>query len=195
MRVMLRRILTAGWIGLWIGAGVAQADDPSDFATESVYIQIEGVYARENLFLGVLDLPEEQVDNGFGFAFSIGQRANEYVAIQSTYEYTSGFTVGNDSPTHLLTFDGKVFPLHPLLDGIAGGRVQPWVGGGMGAIWWPDSGIKTALAFTGRWGGGLDLHVSDNIALTSHALYQQPIGNLKGLNFISVGIGVAYHFR
>jgi len=57
------------------------------------------------------------------------------------------------------------------------------------------SGISTAIGFAGRMGGGIDIFVTDNLAINTEGYYVMPTGNIQGLRYVGVGLGLTYHFR
>ena len=45
-----------------------------------------------------------------------------------------------------------------------------------------------------RGGGGLDFWINENIAVGAETEYVFPISNVKGLDYISVGLAMKYRF-
>jgi opacity protein-like surface antigen len=51
---------------------------------------------------------------------------------------------------------------------------------------------ETDLAF--RFGGGVDVYVTDHISLDIGGAYVLPIGDVEDLRFISIRFGIQYRF-
>jgi opacity protein-like surface antigen len=79
------------------------------------------------------------------------------------------------------------------------GRFQPFAMVGIAWMW--DRRTGSAIngsdesgAFVSRYGGGIDIYVTDNIVLTAESAWVLPSGQLSDLNQVQVGGAVQYRF-
>ena len=54
---------------------------------------------------------------------------------------------------------------------------------------------RRQFGFSSRWGGGLDVYVTEKIAVTAEATYVWVVGTkVKDLSYLSLGLGAIYRF-
>ena len=151
---------------------------------------------------------------GGGINFKIGARAIEWIAYEFQFEWISAMNFDgtlvtrDDDPDDVdslprdrvkpnvfaTTFNAKIFPLHWWLDGVMGGRIQPYVIGGFGMVAATKTGINTPLSLACRGAGGVDFWMNETWSLYAEAGYVYTWGNLEGLNYTSLSLGGTYHF-
>jgi hypothetical protein len=120
------------------------------------------------------------------------------------FEWLDGFDVKADDldvtiDVWALTLDGKLYPLAGLeqkLPALAR-RFQPFatVGFGYLEVDVPSGVDSDDWDFVARFGGGLDVYVTRNIAISVDATYVLPVTeDLEDLDYLSVGWGVLFRF-
>jgi hypothetical protein len=118
------------------------------------------------------------------------------------FEWLEGFDVKGDGFTAKidgwsLSLDGKLYPLWALegkLPPLAR-RFQPFATVGFGYLTFDGPQGLGDWDFAARFGGGLDIYVTRNIAISVDAAYVLPVSNaLDGLEYVSVGWGILYRF-
>lgn len=57
-----------------------------------------------------------------------------------------------------------------------------------------DYGDHSGNAFAIRAGGGIDVYITDHVAFNFEATYVQPISRVSRLDYLSLGLGLQYHF-
>ncbi len=141
------------------------------------------------------------VKNAEGVNAVFGKRPWEYLAIEAQFEYADGFhftdTDGDDFELKLYTgsFNAKIFPLHAVLRKFNEGRLQPHLLGGFGIMTTQDLDIDTGASMMFRAGGGLDYFINESWAFNLKSSYVVPIGQLKGLRYITSSIGLSYQLE
>jgi hypothetical protein len=138
------------------------------------------------------------IDPAVGFDAWGGYRLGKWIAAELQLEYMNGFGFsffGTDIDGQLVSFGGnlKLFPLASFLPDC----VQPFLIEGPGLTWYElDSGFSDSdeLDFSARFGGGIDVYVSDHIALQAASSYVLATGDLAGVNYVSVGLGLHYRY-
>lgn len=185
---------------------VAAQDSP--FARPGPYLGIGGsvgFYTEledqiEDLLLSVGYVVNAEVDNPLGFNIRAGYRGNPWLAAEVEYEYLTDADIEIDgfdlAEIRTWVFSGnlKFFPLQ--------GRFQPFLLAGVGAL---SQRFEDTLGFgleetdtvaVGRFGGGLDLYATENIALSLDVTYLLPADELGGFDadYVSIGWGAQYRF-
>lgn len=174
-----------------------------------------GTIGRENKSKGVNADVSNVASLGGGLNFKLGSRAIEWVAYELQFEYIAAadydaYIVPKDSdpddiapgtPKDYIkpnifttTVNIKVFPLHSVLDGVLGGRIQPYIVAGFGMMNATDTGIQTPISLATRGTLGVEGYINEEWSLFLDAGYVYTWGNLKGLDYISTSLGAAYHF-
>jgi len=218
------------WRVLMLGTAVAaltltfgsasSAEDGSDIDYNRLggYIELGGVYAWSSF--GRSDLNIDGDSTG-GFSLRLGNRFDQFVAVEFQYEFLAQLTVtAKDSGattsvgattefyTHQMTFNFRVYPFASEEDGffqpILAGRIQPFALAGLG-VTIIDTPEGDAVGFVSRFGLGVDLYATKNIVLSLEGTYalssgsadaetaggQLPVG---GLDHVSLGVGATYRF-
>lgn len=185
--------LLAALVALPLSAGA------EDFLREGWYVGGRGVYTQVDF-----DAPGVAEDD-FGFNLFAGYRLFEYLASDFEFEYIDAIPVrGQPGPNlELRTFDlAWMFRLYPLAWAFEPDspfhRVQPYLAAGPSIQWVQlqrrpgndgDEGN-----FAGRLGGGVDVYLTDGIALTADAKYTLGAGDVKDFPYWSIGWGVLFRF-
>ena len=211
MRSFHRSLVVAGAVALGIAvAGTAHAQTSSYTRSESTtYVDQSDwdVYNRPGPYVGVggsYMVPGFQggarsADFGDTLGFNVrgGYRLNEYWAFEGLYEYgdfnAHDVLAGNHVQTN--TFIGGAKLILPL------GRFQPYLSGGAGFV---NANADKALRrtswdvdgtnFAGRFGGGVDVFATENVAIFLDASYTMPINEVSDLYAFSFGWGAKYVF-
>lgn len=176
-----------GRSGPYLGAGVlggsyTQAEDDLDDA------------------LSLFGLQGADVDDAtVGFEVYGGYRIVPNFALELEFEMLpdtdiSAFGTASDLLTLDATGNGKVFLLTD--------RIQPYLLAGVGFMHaeletegpFGTSGTESDTDFTARFGGGVDLYLTENVVLSVGADYLLPTGDLDGLDYVSYGGGLQYRF-
>lgn len=138
------------------------------------------------------------VDPSLGLHARLGYRFGPRFAAEAHYEWVSGFDVSAFGINALeidgstVTADAKVF--------LATERIQPFLLVGVGAAF---AEVKDTIGagfsidesdFAARFGGGLDLYLTENVALDFDASYVLPTGDLEDFDYVSLGWGLLYRF-
>lgn len=167
--------------GLYIGGGLV-----GGFSTrlESELHEIPGV-------------TDVEVDPSVGLTTRAGVRVTPHIAIEAHYEWMDDFetsVAGNeiaDTSTQTLTGDVKAY--------LATGRVQPYLAVGAGFLTAKSDDPRTNFQrtdtdFVARVGGGVEFYLNRTVGLSIDTSYVLPAGDVKDLDYISVGAGVFFRF-
>jgi opacity protein-like surface antigen len=180
-------IVTCLWMG---GAAFAEAGDQGN----QTYLGLGAGFGFENFDdTGGLD-----IDDAYGFDVWGGYRFVPHVAAEAQLEYLNGFDasifgIDLDGQALAVTGNVKVFPFANLSD-----RVEPFLYAGMGVGWFEIDagplGDTDEADFIGRFGGGIDLYLSQNVALQVSSSYVLTTGDLDGLDWVSLVAGLQFRF-
>lgn len=167
--------------GLYVGGGLV-----GGFATrlESELHEIPGV-------------TDVEVDPSVGLTARVGVRVTPHIAIEAHYEWMDNFetsVAGNtiaDTQTQTLTGDVKGY--------LATGRVQPYLMAGAGFLTAksddPTTNFqRTDTDFVARVGGGVEFYLNESVGLSVDTSYVLPAGDVKDLDYVSVGAGIFFRF-
>jgi hypothetical protein len=211
MRSFHRSLIVTGTLALGIAvAGAAHAQTSSYTRSESTTYTDQSdwdAYNRPGPYVGVggsYMVPGFQggarsADFGDTLGFNVrgGYRLNEYWAFEGLYEYgdfnAHDVLAGEHVQTN--TFMGGAKLILPL------GRFQPYLSGSAGFVNanadkslrrtnWDVDGTN----FAGRFGGGVDLFATENVAIFLDASYTMPIKEVSDLYYFSFGWGAKYVF-
>lgn len=175
-------------IGLLASALPAGAED--DFSRSGCYLGASGSVALMTQLDD--DLEDEfnegfDIDESFGFSTRAGCRG-KWLGGELHYEWIDGFDVSSDTVSKsldawALTGDMKLFMLP--------GRYQPFATVGIGYL-----EVDDEWDFAARFGGGLDIYITENIVLNLDATYVIPTSDeeLNDADYVSVGWGFIYRF-
>ena len=158
-----------------------------DRAFDAVY----GPYSRSN------------AKDSWGVNGRLGYRVNERIAVETQFEFLNDIRIDTQygpsatrTSTHL-----NMFAVSANARGYLSGRgrVQPY--GLFGAGWGrarvnPPGSIEPYYdnGAVIRFGGGVDLYGKPDVALTLEASYVRPLGDLDGLQYVSIGAGFMLRF-
>ncbi len=167
---------------VFCGSASAQQEFSEFGTTPSPYISLAGVYGLCNFSDSAGSNQEscgDELENSFGMNIRVGYRFNRWVAVEGQVEWMAGFDAKDVSnwgepgltsasaDTLAFTVNARFYPLI--------GRIQPYALIGLGGVnSWLNSNLGSSATFTsfaGRFGVGLDIYITPNIALTSEFAY------------------------
>ncbi len=208
---MLKRLLLIGGTVFLASVGpvfaeesVSRAEEPSHehaWSRPGWYVFLGGSAGIDQAFGDTLeDLIGLSVDveDSVGFKFKLGSRSFRYLALELELEYLPGFetkVVGIpalETDIFTATANVKLFPLN--------GRVQPYVllGAGLMSVSIKDSlGLGLSASDSGpaiKAGGGLDLYMTEHLALALDLSYVLPAKAVVDFDYLSIGFGLQYKF-
>ena len=179
----------------------ARADEGPDYSRSGLYLGaglgIAVDMALERELDEILVLGARVYETGFVNA-RVGYRVIPYLATELQFEYVVAFkTEGwrGSVSTHdvmTLTANAKV--------PVARGRIQPFLlaGGGLYHAKFDydsDYGDDESLSgFALRAGAGLDFYASEHLLFVLDVTYVLPFGDVRNLDYMSVGFGGQYRF-
>ena len=212
---------------LTFGAGASAEEGPKvDYNRLGGYFELAGVYSWANYRDNDLNGSPQG-----GVSVRTGNRFHRYVAIEFQYEFLNKRRISAENElamqqlgvwqtnayTHQITFNARSYPWSNKEDGffheLVDGRVQPYGLLGIGAGIW-DTPEGDGVGFVTRFGLGLDVYVTEHIALTLEGTYALSAGGagkgarttpksalpiegrlpLEGLDGVGVGLGAMYRF-
>ena len=167
-----------------------------DYNRHGFYLGVGPSFFAEN-FEG--DIGRLGADNTWGFHVRAGYRFLDFLAVEGLYEYANDFGVEIDQDNRY-DLETNVFTTN--LKAIAPlGRVQPFLGGGVGFMRPEQSRVGVfqnfdwdEFAFAGRVNGGLDFYLTPQISIGADANWVIPTGDLEDLEYISVNFGGRFIF-
>jgi opacity protein-like surface antigen len=192
--------------------------DETDFARRGWMVGVAGSYAFETFeddaerdFQKVLGPAVNlSVDDSPGFNGRLGYRCHRRFSAEVETEWLHGFDAdltqpGVDQLAHV-EYDPIVVTAN-VKTYFGTGRYQPFLLVGAGAMT-AERKLRdpVGLAFTGlnkdesdnafamRFGGGIDLYATENVALSVDVDYVLPFGNLDTLDYVTIGWGIQYRF-
>jgi hypothetical protein len=206
----------AALLAVALASAAAAQDDRDDYDRTGAYLGLAGTLAvpakLENDIEKRVQLasPEAsvQVDPSLGLNARAGYRFHPHFAAEIRYEWLSAFESTLEVPPDpgvpgdpgskvkiddlggwALTGDAKIY--------LPGDRAQAFVLLGIGALnlQSDDFGVDGTV-FATRFGLGVDLYATPNIAVTLDAAYVLPTGDVGGVrpDYLSVGWGLMYRF-
>jgi hypothetical protein len=171
------------------------------YARRGPYLGAIGSVAYEN-FQGEIEdlLPGIDVDvqNSWGLNGSLGYRLHPRLALEAQGEWYSEYNIdllGVEAASFegwSVTGLGKIY--------LYTGRVQPYAlaGGGYLDVELSDKlGLGLSEKQSGtvvKWGGGIDVYATHGIVVSLEGVYSLPLGNVKDLDFWTLGMGLKYRF-
>ena len=188
----------SGILGASLAALLALAAPPeasADPATDGLYLGIGPAVAFEDFDGGGSVDPDE----AWGFNAWGGYRFNQWLGAELQLEYLNGFDFsffGADIDAEVVNFHAtaKLFPLASLLPA----RVQPFLRAGPGMTWIEfeaDFGADSDDAdFSARLGGGLDVYLTERIALQVASSYLLTTGDVDDVSHVDLVFGVQILF-
>ncbi|NIO11468.1 MAG: outer membrane beta-barrel protein [Deltaproteobacteria bacterium] len=200
--MMVGRFLGMVILILWAISPLAFAQE---FAEDGAYFVLGGITGFERLD----DTSSVSVDDSLGFNMRFGYRFLPGLAAEIEWDFLDGFDL-NDVPGNL-TVDGWLLTANVKAP-LRTDRVQPFLLAGLGAMyaqlrsetvlvvcdWWWCYGTSAQLGdeidFAMRFGGGLDVYLAEEFAITLDANYVIPTGGLEDLTYISFGWGFLFKY-
>ena len=201
---------------VWPSASAfAQYEDIPQRFERSLYLQLNGLLALPQFSDGDgVTIPDTTGSTSGGLGVRVGLRSSGWGAIEAQFEWVHGMdpngnTSGDDWTT---TFNARIYPINSLIGKIdPKGIFQPYLLVGAGATSYklndPNVGNPTdpclgnacpdrrRFGFSSRWGGGLDVYVTEKIAVTAECTYVWVVGDhVKDLSYLSLGLGAIYRF-
>jgi len=192
-------------LAVLIAAGSVRAEDEFNRPGFSVGLGASGLISGFQGALGRLDY-----GNTAGFNVHGGYRFNDFLALDGVYEYGNSFgrsgstfnqtITGNSSiNTNAVTVGPKlILPL---------GRFQPYLDGGVGFVEASGnvritdnitgvsrSGGANGAGLAGRFGGGIDLFLTENWSLYGDNAYTITATGPSNVYYYSFGVGGRYSF-
>jgi len=202
-------VLAAGLLG----SGIATAQD---YARMGPYIRGGATFSFENsqMLQEVRDFFDVtgSTDTFIGGEGAIGYRVHPYFAFEAEFEYLGKATTKVDVPQPVdageiklwdVTANGRLYPL----TGRINDRFQPFLAVGLGYgtadIMWSaftlanTGGFLTNESeggFVAKFGGGLDVYLSEGIALYVDGNYILTTGDIENNDVANVGVGAMFRF-
>lgn len=182
----------------------AHADHYEEFAQPGPYLGIGvrgGAYTQldQELEDSLVGNPDVETETALGFEVYGGFRVHPHFAVEAEFEMFPEAEVdvrdfGSIAELESWTLTGnlKAFPLT--------GRVQPYALLGMGGMYaeLEDtlglSAREDDFEFAVRLGGGLEVYLNENFAVTAGVDYIIPTGDLDDLDLVTFGAGVKFKF-
>ncbi len=209
--------------GLLVGitcwaAAIAEGDNGAgkdEYARRGWLVGVGGSYAIESFeddlesdLQDVVGSPVDlSVDNSLGINGRAGYRCHRRFSAEVEVEWLNGFDSDVSAPGFgkFATIDFEPLVVTANVKGyFLTGRYQPFLlvgGGGMTAKAKVKSTVPPLLSaterlngFAMRFGGGIDLYATKHVVVSVGADYVLPFGDLKDLDYISIGWGFEYRF-
>ncbi len=154
-----------------------------------------------------------EIDESLGLNLRGGYRGR-WAGGELHFEWIEGYDIEvinplGDSDDYTIdgwavTLDGKLYPL----DGVQSSlpalakRFQPFLSAGIGYLTFssirpqqPPRADFREWDFAIRTGGGVDVYLTNNVAISVDATYVYPVADdLDGLDYLSIGWGLLYRF-
>jgi hypothetical protein len=169
-------------------------------------------YARNGLYIsgGAFWAPELfdanpafDFDPSVGLSGGIGYRVHPHFSIDASFVWADGFDISNPDMTGewddlqiwSALLGGRVFFLT--------GKIQPYAGiafgasGGRSKLRDPSGVVLDEFKEVGgtiSFSGGFDIYLSENVALGADAAVFLPGGNMRGLDYSTLGGKLIYRF-
>jgi len=175
--------------------------DNGDYERPGLYVGgglVGGFTTRlEGQLTEISGVDNVEVDPSVGLAARVGARLTPRIAVEAHYEWMDDFETSisgievAETRTSALTADVKGY--------LSTGRVQPYLMAGAGFLTArsedPVSAFqKTDTDFAARFGGGIDLYLNEVVGLSFDTSYVVPTGDVRNLDYVSVGAGVFLRF-
>jgi opacity protein-like surface antigen len=181
------------------------ADAPDDeFSRTGCYLGLAGAVAFS---ISAEDKLEDVTGSNADVSESLGLHArvgcrSSWIGAEIHFEWAEGFdakAAGSEFEVEgwALTLDGKLYPIGPMESRLPrwARRFQPFATIGFGGLIIEEPSFIDDWEFAFRLGGGLDVYVTKNVAITVDATYVLPVSvTLDDLDYVSVGWGVLLRF-
>jgi opacity protein-like surface antigen len=201
------RFLSAVVFAALLCAPSARAEQDEPFTRSAPYLEVGGVYAFDMDFANSIRKELDSAGAGFigvetggsgGFNVRGGYRINRYVAAELQVEYLVNFDteveVFGDLEHHILTSTANIKAGYPF------DRVQPFLIFGAGLVWvdmkdhTPLDTSRSDFDFGIRGGLGVDVFVTEDIAVGLEGTYVLPVDRLSNFDYLSLALGIRYYF-
>jgi len=206
----------ASLVATLVGLSAGSSALAQSYTDPGGYLVIGGISAFES-FQNTQGTP---IDDSLGFNIRGGYRFLPQLSAELELDFISGFDFEFDLPVApgraALTIDGGTLTANAKAH-LPLGRIQPFGLVGLGGMWarlrtthpvgttctpyywyWYCTGTYAELgnngAFVMKFGGGVDLYLSEDIALTLDAAYVMPFGKLEDLTYTHFGWGARFAF-
>ena len=158
---------------------------------------VGGFEPNDPFFVGSFDDTDASVGTSYGFQTRIGWRFHPVFAFENRFEWVDRAEVEasdrNLAEVSLWTLSGDLRAY------LSTARLQPFAVLGLGAtqVEWkvPDRSARREFAFSIRAGGGIEVHLTQQLALVLDLTYLIPIEQLEDFQAFSTSWGFTYHFR
>lgn len=216
---MYRLRILIGLLAALSMTSIANAQD--QYSAAGPYVQLAGSYALCSLNAsdGGSGDCGDALDSSLGLNARVGFRFNRFISVEGQIEWISGFDVKPGVITNppagfteasieavTYTINARFYPIE--------GRIQPYAIAGIGGenVWLNTNvgNSDTFTSFVGRFGAGLDIYLTSQLALTGEFTYVAateakatyydwwgPVWtNNSGLDpsYMSVSWGLSYRF-
>ena len=176
-----------GDLGVRRRPGQAPPEPPVSYAKVGPYGIIAGTLAADDFH----DRLGGGVDNSLGFNLRGGYRWHPNLAAELEYEWLDEFKgrsgSGVDVEGWALMLNGKAF--------LGSGRVAPFLIAGIGIIHGENSGAADDIdktEFGVKGGGGLEIYLTQNVALNTEVTYNFATEKLDDFKYTSFTWGVMF---
>jgi opacity protein-like surface antigen len=206
-------------IGCMATAFLTRDDEDTEegYDRRGFYLGLSASYARENFndsdvddlrektgTIKVLSL-ENDDDDVFGVMGRGGYRCHPYVSTELQFEWLdefegSGMMSDDGGPPESFRSKLEPFVMTANVKGhLLTGRFQPFGLLGVGFMRLEAKGRAASFRETNvdvamRFGGGLEFYATENVVVSAEASYLMPTGELNGLDYYSIGLGLQYRF-
>ena len=221
MRIHLPRVHSL-LAGAALALAMASPLQAGDFADRGLYLGVSGTYSTslfQEKVLSYAGLPPAtaQISDSKGFSARLGYRAMSWLALEVQYEWLDTFDFSNPALGKFAEYKPQTVTANVKLF-LPSGWVQPYLLAGAGISFWQldmlpfpgeippvPGGQSSGEGFSGRAGLGLNIHLSEHIALNAEATavlntttldptetdFDQTIGNLY---YVAFSAGLTYRF-
>ena len=206
--------------GAALALAMASPLQAGDFTDRGLYLGVSGTYATslfQEKVLGYAGLPPAtaQISDSKGFSARLGYRAMSWLALEVQYEWLDTFDFSNPALGKFAEYRPQTVTANLKLF-LPSGSVQPYLLAGAGISFWqldmlpfPAHSVEglrsSGEGFSGRAGLGLNIHLSEHIALNAEATavlntttldptetkFDQTIRNLY---YVAFSAGLTYRF-
>jgi hypothetical protein len=175
------------------GPLAGNADPDGDYDRAGLYVGGEATLAFNTFESEVEDeFGDVGLDESWGAKSRLGYRIHPRVSGEVEFEWLSGFDITANKETladiegWTITGNAKGYLLT--------GAFQPFALVGLGAMRAELDPVGKETDLAARFGGGLDFYACEHFVMSVNADYVYPTGDVKDLDYISVGVGFQYRF-
>ena len=168
-----------------VAHGAARAVEPEpkpDYGRTGIYVGVAGTYANPRV---------DDVDYSLGVNARVGYRVIPRLGLEVQAEWAEGFQenftgFGIEAQTWVVTANARAY--------FTEARIQPYLLVGFGLLTAEALDIIRETGFAARLGGGVDIGVTDRIAVVLEGTYVAATGSVGDLDYGSVVWGLQYRF-